>query len=85
MPQKKIRRSMLLTLLCVAILSACASQPKHVDLSQCPPLPIVPASILEEDELTGYDFQGELKTIFTTTPLKPIAPGSSATSAGSGQ
>jgi len=43
------------------------------------------ASILEEDELIGYDFQAELKAIFTTMPLKPIAPGSNGTSAGSGR
>ena len=85
MPQKKIRRSTLPTLLSAVILSACASQPKHADLSKCPQLPIVPASILEEDELIGYDFQAELKAIFTTTLLKPIAAGSSGTSAESGR
>ena len=85
MLQKKIRRSTLPMLLCGAILTACASQPKHAELSQCPPPPIVPASILEEDDLTGYDFQAELKAIFTTMPLKPIAPVSNGTSAESGQ
>ena len=85
MPQKGFRRSVIVTLLCAVILTACASQPKHADLSQCPPPPIVPASITEPDELIGYDFQAKLKAIFTTTPLKPIAPGSNGTSAGSGQ
>ena len=85
MPKKKTRRSTLPMLLSAAILTACASQPKHADLSQCPPPPIVLMSILEGDDLIGYDFQAELKTIFTTTPLKPIAPGSSETSAGSGR
>jgi hypothetical protein len=84
MPQKKIRRSTLLTLLSAVTLTACASQPKHADLSECPPLPIVPTSVLEEDELIGYDFQARLKEIFTTTPLKPIAPASNGTNAGSG-
>ncbi|HKX53034.1 MAG TPA: hypothetical protein VJM47_04450 [Nitrosospira sp.] len=41
---------------------------KHADPSPCSLPPTVPASILEEDELIGYDFQVELKTIFTTTP-----------------
>src|SRR5688572_14494250 len=58
---------------------------KHADPSPCSPPPTVPASILEEDELIGYDFEAELKAIFTTMPLKPIAPGSNGTSAGSGR